>query len=149
MKKIMGRYMVKSPFVIEPGASVREALELMRELEIRHLPVVEDDELKGLVSERDLQAAQAKSRNIPVSELMKTELYAVGPDASLAEVVGMMADQKLGSALVVSPSDEVLGIFTTIDALRLLHEMLTEEESEFTLDEFYEDWTELGAAREA
>lgn len=143
MKKLLGRYMVKSPFVIEPGTLVREALDTMRELEIRHLPVVDEGELVGLVSERDLSAANARGRDTRVREVMRVELYAVPPSSLLSDVIGKMIDMKVGSTLVVSDENEVLGIFTTIDALRLLFEMLDQEGEELTLDDHFEDWTDL------
>lgn len=135
--------MVKSPYVIEPGASVKEAYDLMRELEIRHLPVVENGELKGLVSERDLHPEGKTTR---ISAVMKTDLYAVAPDAPLSEVVGAMLDRKLGSALVVSPDKEVIGIFTTIDALGILYEMLDQDGEELTLDDYFDDWAAMEGA---
>ena len=143
MKKVMGRYMVKSPFVIEPTALAREALETMRDLEIRHLPVVEEGALVGLVSERDLTAAVAKIPSTKISQVMRTELYTVPPTAILTDVIGKMIDEKIGSALVVSEDAEVLGIFTTIDALRILFEMLDQEGENLIVDDYFEEWTEV------
>lgn len=147
MKRVMGRYMVKSPFVIEPDASVNEARQMMTELGIRHLPVIaEDGELRGLVSERDLSSAKAQEKNAKIADFMRTEVYTVEPDANLAEVVGVMADEKMGSALVVSPGNDVLGIFTTVDALRLLADLLDDEEENLSLDDYFEDWRDYATA---
>ena len=147
MKRVMGRYMVKSPFVIDPDATVKEARTMMGELGIRHLPVIaEDGELKGLVSERDLSSAKAQEKNAKIADFMKTEVYTVEPDANLAEVVGVMADEKIGSALVVSPGNDVLGIFTTVDALRLLADLLDDEEEDLSLDDYFEDWRDHATA---
>ena len=52
-----------TPYIvsIEPEASLDEALELMQEHDIRHLPVMKGDELKGIVSQRDLLTHSGKS----------------------------------------------------------------------------------------
>lgn len=141
MEKQLSRYMVKGPFVIETSATVKDARQIMRELEIRHLPVLEDGELVGLVSERDLAGDGPGDKKI--SEVMRTDLYVVPPSAALSEVVGTMLDRKLGSALVVDGDGDISGIFTTIDALRLLSEFLESDGEELSIDDYIEDWTEL------
>lgn len=143
MRKVMRGYMVKSPYVVEPGSTVSEALEMMRELDIRHLPVVEDEELKGLVSDRDLREAAALKVKAPlmVSDVMKTEVYVTEPDTDIREVIRTMVEQKIGSTVIVNPNNEILGIFTTTDALEILLDLLDNDDAdEYVLDDFYESW---------
>lgn len=143
MRKVMRGYMVKSPYVVEPGSTVTEALEMMRELDIRHLPVVEDEELKGLVSDRDLREAAALKVKAPlmVSDVMKTEVYVTEPETDIREVIRTMVEQKIGSTVIVNPNNEILGIFTTTDALEILLDLLDNDDAdEYVLDDFYESW---------
>lgn len=50
---------------------------------------------------------------------MSTDVYVVGPDTPLEQVASAMADHKYGCA-VVTEGNHVVGIFTTVDALRAL-----------------------------
>ena len=64
MEKTVGSYMIKSPYVASSDSSLQEALELLVECAIRHLPIVDDGRLIGLISERDLRAALALPKRI-------------------------------------------------------------------------------------
>ena len=147
----LSSYMVKGPFVAEPGMTPKEALETMRELDFRHLPVVKDGKLLGIVSERDLrEAVQVSMANkLRLEDIMKTNVFWVQKEAPLRKVVAEMADKKYGSALVLNEKREVVGIFTTTDALRILSDILEENEfEEFLLDdEVYESWEDFSHFR--
>lgn len=151
MEKIVHGYMIKSPFVVEPSMGVKEALELMRELEIRHLPVLQDEQLVGIISDRDLREAAALTTATPlkVEDVMRTEIYATQPETPVREIVETMIEEKLGSAVVVNDKKEIIGIFTTIDALRILMDFLEEdsEEDEILLDDVFEPWSDLRSAQ--
>ncbi len=112
-----------SPVVIGSGGTLAEAHRLMRERGVRHLPVVDAGALVGVVSQRDLYLAETLKGVDPatdsVREAMTTEPYAVPPGAALEEVATVMADRKLGSAIVIDRGS-VIGLFTTVDALRAL-----------------------------
>jgi acetoin utilization protein AcuB len=122
-KHTVQRYMAVSPVVIASHSTLADAHQLMRERGVRHLPVVEGTRLVGVVSQRDLYLIESL-RNVDasadtVAEAMNAEPYAVAPDAPLEEVAREMAEHKYGSAVVVHRG-EVVGIFTTVDALRAL-----------------------------
>ncbi|GEJ59156.1 CBS domain-containing protein [Anaeromyxobacter diazotrophicus] len=126
-KHTVQRYMTVSPVVIPSHRTLADAHQLMRERGIRHLPVVEGARLVGVVSQRDLYLIQTL-RGVdagaePVSEAMNAEPYAVPPEAPLEEVAREMAAHKYGAAVVVQRG-EVVGIFTTVDALRALASVL-------------------------
>lgn len=95
----------------------------MSEFNIRHLPVLKGGKVVGLVSDRDLQwLASLKDVDldtVAVEEAMASEVFCVAPDVALKTVARTMADQKIGSAVVMQ-GREVLGIFTTSDALEAL-----------------------------
>ena len=116
-------HMTPSPHSLEPGHSMEAAQRLMRRHRIRHLPVVEDGVLRGVVSQRDLYFLEsldsAKPGDITVAEAMTEDVLSVAPDAPVARVARMMAEQRAGSAIVLDEG-KVVGIFTTMDALRIL-----------------------------
>ncbi|MFN7729258.1 MAG: CBS domain-containing protein [Bdellovibrio sp.] len=130
MERQLASSMVKSPYIADPDMDLADALDYMRDCNIRHLPVVESDKLVGLVSERDLKEAIAleKSEILALRDIMKTRVYTVSAFDSMKDVVQDMAESKYGSAVVVNRKREVVGIFTTIDALRILADLLDKEQ---------------------
>ncbi len=129
MRRIqVGDYMVRSPFIISPDQSVEYAAEYMQECGIRHLPVMSDDELVGIISDRDLKAVRhmAQSSLLRIDDVMKRDVYVVSLNASMNFVCKEMAVNKLGCVVVVDNDEKIAGIFTTIDALHLLSEIVEE-----------------------
>jgi acetoin utilization protein AcuB len=129
----ISRYMTAQPWTIEPDASLAEAYHLMREHGIRHLPVLDNGDLVGIISERDLHLLETVAdfalSGTPVKEVMRERPFVVTSDAALDEVVDIMANAKYGSAIVMG-HDGVEGIFTTIDACRALADVLQRAEAE-------------------
>jgi acetoin utilization protein AcuB len=119
--------MSKPPRCIGSDQGVAKALERMRALEIRHLPVLEGGALVGVLSERDgalaLAAAPESAETMLVEEAMSAIPYCVPPEAPLREVAGHMAARKLGCAVVMNDG-HIVGLMTTTDALRVLSELL-------------------------
>jgi len=95
----------------------------MNEHGIRHLPVLHGGALVGLVSQRDIQLLESlqgvESTEVTVEEAMSQDVLTAKPRESVQAVSGRMARRKAGSAVVVEKG-RVLGIFTTIDALKVL-----------------------------
>ncbi len=147
MENIMNAHMVRSPYVADPEMSPKEALDIMKELDFRHLPVVSEGRLKGIVSERDLREATQLSQadQLRLEDVMKTDVYCVQKDTPLKRVILEMTDRKLGSVIVLNTRKEVVGIFTTIDALRILSEFLDESSKDEIIlkDDFFESWEDF------
>ena len=122
----IARYMTRQPWTIGSRASVFDATLRMREHGIRHLPVVDDGRVVGIVSDRDITWVQSTYRDpaTKVHEAMTERPYVVGRDALLADVARHMSAHKYGSAVVASDGT-VEGIFTAVDACRALAELLT------------------------
>jgi acetoin utilization protein AcuB len=118
--------MTPLPHAITPNETVVAAHTLMQRYSVRHLPVMQDGQLVGLVSDRDLllgaQLAAPRKR-IPIEEVMTAAPYSARADAPLAQVARTMSQRKLGSAVVVD-GPRVVGILTTVDALRALADVL-------------------------
>ncbi len=121
------KYMTTVPICINRTDTVASAHKVMREHDIRHLPVVDGDKLVGIVTQRDLHLIETlkdvDAEKVNVEDAMTTNPYTVHPDAELDEVVAEMAEQKYGSALVVQ-NHKVVGVFTTVDAMRAFSELL-------------------------
>jgi acetoin utilization protein AcuB len=124
---VVRQFMTPAPHTIGPTRSLAVARHMMQEHGIRHLPVLDGGRIVGLLSERDLLLVETvpnvNPTNVRVEEAMVQEVLTVEPDTPVAEVVERMLERKAGSA-VVCDGDRVVGVFTTIDALAALHELL-------------------------
>ena len=122
--------MTAAPRSIAPGAFLSEAARMMREHSIRHLPVVENGQLVGALSDRDVHVARTLRsvtlENTKVETLMNDRPLAVPASAALSDVAARLIDRKVGSAIVMHDA-RVVGIFTTHDALHALHRLLSVE----------------------
>lgn len=126
--KSVDEFMTRNPDTIAPERTLATAKMAMREKGVRHLPVVEDGQVVGILSEREVDLiaaiAERSADEISVKRAMLTNVLEVGPDESIVKVAQTMATAKTGSAVVVSDGD-VVGIFTTVDALAALAQLAT------------------------
>ena len=120
-------YMTPTPLTIGADQMLSQAHLMMREHGIRHLPVLVGGKLEGIVSDRDLALVEAlrdvDPAMVTVEEAMSPIVYAVAPETPLDEIAAHMAEHKLGSAIVLR-GGKVVGVFTAVDGLRALAEVL-------------------------
>jgi acetoin utilization protein AcuB len=121
----IAQYMTAGPHTIGREQSIVAAKQLMRQSQVRHLPVLHGGKLVGLVSERELEVIEALpgSRQLSVEDAMVADVYTTSSDARLENVAADMARLKVGSAVVVD-GDDVVGVFTAVDGLRALADAL-------------------------
>lgn len=128
MKQIpkIEKYMTSMPHTIGRYIPLKTALELMRSHQIRHLPVQEGGKLVGILTDRDIKLASSFKTvgDLKVDDIMTPDPYSVRPEAPLDTVVAEMAEHKYGSAIVLQDNGKVVGIFTAVDGLRVLSEVL-------------------------
>ena len=124
------QYMSALPESIDEDLSLSDAKDRMFALGIRHLPVLHQGKLIGIVSHRDVAIAESIATvayaDIPVKQIMTAVPFSCGPEAHVEAVAREMATNRYGSAIVVDPDHptQVVGIFTTTDALRALAEIV-------------------------
>lgn len=118
-----------SPITVSVNDGLKEASELMTSKGIRHLPVMEDRKVVGIISERDILANDGKSwsEHLRVKDIMSTSVLSAYTTESLGEVAYRLSREKKGSAIVYDLEENLYGIFTTTDALNALVEMLLPE----------------------
>lgn len=116
-----------SPAVItlSPEASLDDALQLMQEHGIRHLPILKDKEVVGIISERDILTHVGKQwdKMMTVEDVMNTSVLSVFASDNLGDVAYQLSSEKKGSAIVLDEDNNLYGIFTTTDALNALVEI--------------------------
>ncbi len=121
------KYMTTNPLTFKPEMTLLEAQGVMKDKNIRHLPVCEGERVVGMVSDGDLYRATAlkgsDATKVALRDVMVNKPYTVSPDAPVDEVVGEMANHKYGSVVVVD-NGHVVGVFTATDALSAFADLL-------------------------
>lgn len=123
--------MTPFPYSIAPHASLDEAKQMMDTYSIHHLPVLDDSDIVGMISWRDLLRAVSfgerlsEQKDIVVSDLVSHRPYMVDVSDPLAPVLQAMVDKRLGSVIVLKEG-ELAGIFTSRDAMRQFSGFLDE-----------------------
>lgn len=125
----VGAVMTSFPYFVEADETVLVVEKMMAAHDIRHLPVQADGKLVGIVSERDLhhrvsRAAPVEAKQqLKARDVMVAEPYVVGFATPLNQVVRAMAEQRIGSAIVVRRG-KLAGILSAIDVCRIFAEYL-------------------------
>lgn len=106
---------IKDPITVSPNATVRDVLKLTRSKNISGVPVVDGEELVGIVTNRDLRFETRYSE--PVSSVMtpKERLVTVKEGASREEILGLLHQHRIEKLLVVNDSFHLRGLITVKD----------------------------------
>lgn len=133
------RYYMRTPAVtINLAAPLSDALALMREHDIRRLPVVIDTgELRGIITQGDIRGADVMRvagldpldiaqalRQVKVYEVMTEDPIAITPETGLREAALLMIENKVGGLPVIDEQHQVLGIITESDLFETLVQQL-------------------------
>jgi CBS domain-containing protein len=139
---IAGDLMTPDPITVTPETSIAEVWDLMRLLHSRHIPVVEEGALVGIVSDRDLlrldltgllpsEEADLVRQELagPVAKIMSIDVVAVDTETELFDVVGLLIEHRVGALPVVRPGTrDVVGILSYIDVLKVVQDALRDAE---------------------
>ncbi len=119
---------------VEPQNSIASAIRLMRQGQLRRLPVVENGVLVGIVTSGDLRRITGLAsilkdpsqdnflwHHIPVANVMNRDIHSLTPDTPIAEAARLLVEQKIGGLPVVDGA-RLVGIITTSDLLETLME---------------------------
>lgn len=121
-------FMSEHLFTVQGSTPIREIIDIFLSHQIRHLPVIENERPVGIISERDLNKLHQLewAATLTAQDLMIPHPYQVKTKTKLGEVVPVMMREKIGSALIIdSTTEELVGIFTTTDALNALEKILS------------------------
>jgi acetoin utilization protein AcuB len=120
--------MAREVATLSPEETAGEALALCRQRRIRHLPVVEDGRLVGIVSDRDLRSATpalgdparaAALAEIRVGEVMARDVVTARPDDPIDGAANAMRERRI-NCLPVLEEDGLVGILTSSDVMESL-----------------------------
>ena len=127
---VVREIMMGSPVTLKPEDTLDLASDVISLGRIRHIPVVEEGRLVGLLSERDLMGAAASQifglkqrskaallKSVLIKDVMKRRIVTVGPQTPIRDVAHLMAEKKIGCVPVISEG-MLIGLVTTTDILR-------------------------------
>jgi CBS domain-containing protein len=124
--------MTPFPYSVDAEAPIEQAIEFMREHNIRHLPVTTKGALTSLVTDRDIKLVLgpdfAYPRDLKVRDAMVKDCYIVDVATPLGVVLRHMAEHRIGSA-VVTRRGKLSGVFTSNDASRAFADYLDDEQA--------------------
>jgi acetoin utilization protein AcuB len=129
-------YMTHNPVSISPDATFPQAISMIRKNRIRHLPVVQDEKLVGIIVERDLLSNQPSPattlsvyeiysllETLRVRQMMSKPVIAVEGDCPIEEAARIMVENQI-SCLPVMEDAKLTGIITETDIFKVLVEVL-------------------------
>jgi acetoin utilization protein AcuB len=125
---IVARRMKRNPVFVDEGDSMKKAMDLLKEHEIRHLPVLKDGEkLVGILSERDIKQASPSPATaleireiyylldkVKVRQIMTRRPYTISSTAPIEEAALIIREKKIGCLPVVD-NGRLVGILTETD----------------------------------
>lgn len=129
--------MTENVTTVEESATLADALEVLSELEVRHLPVVRKGEVIGMISDRDFRSLgldlvsdlenrdrlQARLQT-SVANLMSGDVLSVDRSTDVQEIIDLLLEEKVGAIPVVEgDSNELVGIVSYMDVLRAAREL--------------------------
>ena len=131
--------MTVAPYTIGPNESLQAAIDIIRNHEIRELPVVEDGMLIGIITDRDLRQMAPSypfcrdekeirhyTENLKVFSAMSANPLTVSPDAPLVKAAKLLNTYRVTSLPVID-GERLAGIISVTDVLKAFIELCEEE----------------------
>lgn len=115
----------RPPVTVERTALLQDAMQLMKKHAIRHLPVVEDEQLVGFITESDLREFHFPSmvEEIPVHQVMVLNPITINLNSSIEKAARLIHDYKIGG-LPVLDKKKLVGVITASDLLSAFIEVM-------------------------
>ncbi len=136
----VGRRMTLNPITATPDTTHSQAFKLLREHDIRHLPILDGDKLVGIVTDKDLLRAEPSPAttlsvyeiytlldSLKLKSIMVTPVVTVEENCPLEEAARILLEYKI-TGLPVMRGDRLMGIITEMDIFRTFVEILGGDE---------------------
>jgi CBS domain-containing protein len=122
MAKNVRDAMTSNPRSIEPSTMVADAAKLMKAEDVGSLPIVEGDQLVGMVTDRDIVIRAVAERKDPqsttVGEIASRDIVTVDPEQDLDEALRLMAQHQVRRLPVAEEDGRLVGILAQADVAR-------------------------------
>ncbi len=132
----VSKYMTQKLITTTPDMSVRQAFLVMRTHRVRHIPVVKDDKLVGIISDRDLRRPRWAEElddwtsyyqledSHAVADVMTRNPQTVRTSDDVLKAVRIFREHRYGALPVLNKSGDLVGILSAQDLLGALEEFL-------------------------
>jgi acetoin utilization protein AcuB len=130
---LVANWMSKNIVTVDENDSMQDAMKLLKEHDIRMLPVMKKGKLVGIVTDRDLKRASASDATtlevhellylltrIKVKNIMTKEVITVPPDFTVEETAQVLQTNKISGVPVVNTEGQIVGTITKTDLFRVL-----------------------------
>jgi acetoin utilization protein AcuB len=128
---LVANRMNKNPVTVEPTETLAQAEAKMNSGNFRHLLIVKDRKLVGMLSDHDIRQHQGHLKDTRVTGAMSDDPITVTPDLAMEDAAEIMLEKKIG-ALPVVDKGELVGIITTTDMLEAFVEIFGAAEEDAT-----------------
>jgi acetoin utilization protein AcuB len=132
MGPVARQFMTPKPVYVEARSQLREALRKMQEHDLRHIAVLSEGNLVGIISDRDVRSyllhsdeevdfpERSKKRlETPVGALAQSDLIVIDTETAISEAIELLISQKIGALPVVDPhTQRLIGILSYVDILK-------------------------------
>ena len=126
-------WMTSDVMTIDEDTSMMKASEIMKENNIRRLPVIHKGKLVGIVTDRDIkEASPSKATTLDVHELyyllselkvkdiMSRNVFTIGPEETVEKAAVKMLEHRISGLPVVNDKGKVIGVITQWDIFKVL-----------------------------
>lgn len=139
MTQTVSDLMTTNLFTVSTSNTLHDAHNLMKEKSIRHIPVVDENNLlvgiltqkimiakvMGIVTTFGENSLQRREKKIKVEDIMTTDFIRLAPSQSLQEVVTFFVENRHGCMPVVDENNKLLGLLTSSDFVKLAARLLS------------------------
>jgi acetoin utilization protein AcuB len=136
----VSEYMTAKVISVKEDMGIREAFFLMRDEEIRHLPVLDDKGgLIGIVSDRELRRPNWVDESpdiahiydlkddLEISDVMSRDIHFVHTYDTLSKAVKLLLKENVGAVPVLDKTENLVGMLSAVDMMRALNDLLEEQ----------------------
>jgi acetoin utilization protein AcuB len=135
----VSQYMSAKVVTVAPDTGIREAFFIMKEHSIRHLPVIENKQLVGIISDRELRRPNWVDEahdishvyylddNMAVSDVMIRNVLVLHTYDTLRKAVKLLLENNIGAAPVLDKTSDIVGMLSAVDLLRALNDLIDEQ----------------------
>ena len=130
---LVKNWMSKEVITVNADDSMQNAIYILQEQNIKMLPVMENEKIVGIITDRDLKKASPSDATtldmhellfliskIKVRDLMKEPIYTARPDDTVEEAAALILMEKISGLPVLDKKDRLVGIITRSDIFRVL-----------------------------
>lgn len=121
--------MTKNPITISEHEDVQYGFYILKKHDIRQLPVTNNGNILGIITERDLRMVIEKEYGIKIKSAMSTNLQTITKEDSVEKAAQIIHDNKYNALPVVDKEDMLVGIITVTDIIEGLLNVINNEKN--------------------